>query len=339
MPRGHHVRSPGGGQRLVVDIHCHFNVAPAEELMRPHAAGQLSIQSFSSPATDAVNRKQFQCIGRVLNVIEERIADMDRLGVDVQALSPVPTQYYYFADPDLGRRAARLVNEGIAAAVARNPDRFVGLGTVPLQVPELAVQEMSYCIDTLGLRGIEIGSNVAGRELADAEFRPFFAAAQERGVLLFMHPLGFTHGQRLSRYYLNNLVGNPLESTIALSHLIFGGVLEQYPGLRLCVAHGGGFLPTYAGRMDHAWRAREDCREHISKPPSEYLRGLYFDTVVFDRPHLEYLIKTYGVDHLLMGTDYPFDMSEPDPLSLHSGLDQTAREKILGMNAAYLLGL
>jgi aminocarboxymuconate-semialdehyde decarboxylase len=198
---------------------------------------------------------------------------------------------------------------------------------------------MKRCVDELGLRGIEISSNVAGRELADPIFRPFFAAAEALGVLLFMHPLGFTHGQRLSEHYLNNLVGNPLESTVAVSHLIFGGVLERHPGLKLCVAHGGGYLPTYWGRMDHAWRDRDDCRQAIKQPPSEYLRRLYFDTVVFDRRHLEFLLKIYGAEKLLMGTDYPFDMAEPDPLALHAALDPASREQILGGNAARLLGL
>ena len=154
-----------------------------------------------------------------------------------------------------------------------------------------------------------------------------------------MHPLGFTHGQRLSEHYFNNLIGNPLESTIAVGHLIFGGVLDAYPGLKLCVAHGGGYLPGYIGRMDHAFRAREDCRQHIHREPSTYLRQLYFDTLVFDRRELKYLVETYGADHLMMGTDYPFDMSEADPVGFHSELSQVDREKILGGTAAGLLGL
>ena len=325
-------------KRFVVDIHCHLNIPAADELMRPHVAAH-SFHAFSCPASDEVNRQQFRQIGAKLNVIDERIADMDRLGVDMQAISPSPPQMYYTVEPDLGRQAARVVNDGIAAAVARHPDRLVGMGTVPLQAPELAVLEMRRCVNELGLRGIEISSNVAGRELAEPQFRPFFAAAEELDVLLFMHPLGFTHGQRLSEHYFNNLIGNPIESTIAVGHLIFGGVLDTYPGLKLCVAHGGGYLPTYWGRMDHAWRARSDCRQHIAKPPSEYLRQVYFDTLVFDRRHLRFLVDTYGPDHLLMGTDYPFDMSEPDPVGFHAQLEATEREKILGGNAARLLKL
>ena len=331
------VRIARKGRNLVVDIHCHLSIPAADELMRPHMAGRASFDTFSSPSSQEVNRQQFQAIGRKLNVIDERIAEMDALGVDIQAISPVPPQMYYAAEPDLGRQAARIVNDGIAAAVARHPQRLVGMGTVPLQAPELAVIEMKRCVDELGLRGIEISSNVAGKELADPQFRPFFAAAEELDVLLFLHPLGFTHGQRLTEHYFNNLIGNPLEATIAVGHLIFGGVLDRYPGLKLCVAHGGGYLPSYWGRMDHAWRARSDCREHIHKPPSEYLRRLYFDTVVYDRRHLKFLVDTYGAEHLLMGTDYPFDMGEPDPVNFHGELDAADREKILGANAARLL--
>jgi aminocarboxymuconate-semialdehyde decarboxylase len=326
------------GKSLIVDIHCHLNIPAADELMRPHVSAH-SFHAFSSPASDEVNRNQFRQIGAKLNNIDERLGEMDRFGVDVQAVSPAPPQMYYAVEPDLGRQAARMVNDGIAAAVARHPDRFVGMGTVPLQAPELAILEMKRCVKELGLRGIEISSHVAGRELGERQFEPFFAAAEEMGVLLFMHPLGFTHGQRLSNHYFNNLIGNPLESAIAVGHLIFEGVLDRHPGLKLCVAHGGGYLPTYCGRMDHAWRARPDCREHISKAPSQCLRQLYFDTLVFDRNHLRYLVETYGADHLLLGTDYPFDMSEPDPVGFHAEVAAGDREKILGGNAARLLKL
>src|SRR5690242_12742526 len=159
---------------LVIDIHCHLNIPAADELMRPHVSAH-SFHAFSCPASDEVNRQQFRQIGPKLNVIDARLADMDRFGVDVQAISPVPTQLYYSVDADLGRQAARIVNEGIAAAVARHPQRLVGMGTVPLQAPELAVLEMKRCVNELGLRGIEISSHVAGAELAEPRFRPFFA--------------------------------------------------------------------------------------------------------------------------------------------------------------------
>lgn len=327
------------GKQLVVDIHCHLNVGAADTLVRAQIPNPPNPLGFSSPASDEVMAKLFATIGPKLNDIDVRIAEMNALGVDAQAISPSPGQFYYFAPPELGRDAAMAVNDGIATAVSKHPGRLIGMGTVPLQEPEMAIAEMKRCVRELDLRGIEISSNVNGRELAEPEFRPFFAAAEELGILLFLHPLGFTHGQRLSEHYLNNIIGNPLESTIALSHLIFGGVLEAYPGLKLCVAHGGGYLPGYWGRMDHAYRVREDCRQHITREPSSYLRQVWLDTLVFDREELDSLVRTQGADRLCLGSDYPFDMAEPDPVGFHSHLAELDREKILGMNAAALLGL
>ncbi|MGZ8337751.1 MAG: amidohydrolase family protein [Allosphingosinicella sp.] len=327
------------GRHLVVDIHCHLNIASADALIRAEIPDPPNPLPFSSPASNAVNAKLFAAIGPKLNGVEQRLADMDALGVDVQAISPSPGQYYYFAPPELGRAAARVVNDGIAAAVAAHPDRLVGMGTVPLQNVAMAVEEMRRCVRELDLRGIEISSNVNGRELADPEFRPFFAEAEALGLLVFMHPLGFTHGERLSEHYLNNIIGNPIESTVALSHLIFGGVLDAHPGLKLCVAHGGGYLSGYWGRMDHAWRAREDCRQHIHREPSTYLRQIWFDTLVFDQDELDWLVATHGAERLCLGSDYPFDMAEPDPVGFHARLEEKAKARILGLNAAELLGL
>ena len=327
------------GKHLVIDIHCHLNVAAADALIRSEIADPPNPLAFSSPASNAVNAKLFAEIGPKLNGVDERIGEMDRMGVDIQAISPSPGQYYYFAPPELGRQASRIVNDGIASAVARHRDRLVGMGTVPLQDTQMAVAEMHRCVSELGLRGIEISSHVNGRELAEDGLRPFFAAAEELGILLFLHPLGFTHGERLSDHYLNNIVGNPIESTIALAHLIFGGVLDAHPGLKLCVAHGGGYLPGYWGRMDHAWKVRADCRQHIARKPSSYLRQVWLDTLVFDPEELQSLVRTHGADHLCLGTDYPFDMAESDPVGFHSGLDEDVKARILGLNAAGLLGL
>ncbi|MFK8031882.1 MAG: amidohydrolase family protein [Gammaproteobacteria bacterium] len=327
------------GKHLTVDIHAHLNVASAGELIREAVPDAPNPLPFSCPATDAVNGKMFQMIGPKLNGVDSRIADMDELGVDVQAISPSPGQYYYFAPDDVGRDASRMINDGVAEAVSKYPDRLVGMGTVPMQNTELAIAEMRRCVNDLGMRGIEISTHVNGHELAEETFRPFFAAAEELDIVLFLHPLGFSHGQRLSKHYLDNIIGNPLESTIAVSHLIFEGVLQQHAGLKLCVAHGGGYLPGYWGRMDHAYQAREDCCQHITRKPSDFLRQIWFDTLVFDQDQLDELVRTHGADKLCMGSDYPFDMAEPDPVGFHDRLDATSRQKILGANAAKLLGL
>lgn len=323
----------------MVDIHCHLNVRPADELLRAEIADPPNPMAYMSADSMQVNGKMFAEIGKKLNSVDGRLADMDRLGVDVQAISPSPGQYFYFAPPELGRSTSQAVNDGIAAAVEQHPDRLVGLGTVPLQNTEMAVAELQRCVNELGLRGVEVGTNVDGTELADERLRPFFAAAEELGVLVFMHPLGFSHGERLAEHYLDNIIGNPIESSIALSHLIFEGVLDAYPGLKLCVAHGGGYLPGYWGRMDHAYRAREDCQRNIDREPSSYLRQVWLDTLVFDTNQLDFLVKTHGADKLCLGSDYPFDMAEPDPVPFHDGLSESDKARILGINAADLLGL
>jgi aminocarboxymuconate-semialdehyde decarboxylase len=264
---------------------------------------------------------------------------MDRAGIDIQAISPAPGQYYYWAPPDLARQSARLINERIAEIVAEHPDRFVGLAAVPLQAPELAVAELDYAVRKLGLRGVEINTNVAGEELSAERFRPFFAKAQELDVLIFLHPSGFTEGRRLAEHYFINVIGNPLDSTVAVHHLIFDGVLEDYPGLKIVVAHGGGYLPAYSGRIDHAHSARTDCRRVIKKKPTSYLKKLYFDTIVFTHHQLEYLAQQYGSNHILLGTDYPYDMALPNAVRFveSAGLGETDKAAMLGLNAAKLL--
>ena len=324
-----------------VDIHCHVHTLEADELVkhvfRPETE---SLAKFANAATREVNQKQMQTIRSKLTSVETRLADMDKSGIDIQAISPAPFQYYYWAEPELARQTSRMINDNIAGIVAGNPDRFVGLGTVPLQSPDMAVAELERMVRELGLRGVEISTDVGGEELSHERYRPFFAKAQELGILVFMHPSGYTDGQRLSDHYFINVIGNPLASTVAVSHLIFGGVLDAYPRLKLCVAHSGGFLPAYSGRMDHAHRARPDCRRLIKKAPTSYLKKLYFDTVVFTDHQLEYLVQQYGSDHVLLGSDYPYDMAAPDPVRhvmSAGGLSRAEKAAVLGGNAARLL--
>ncbi|KZN15324.1 amidohydrolase family protein [Marinomonas sp. TW1] len=328
------------GKHLVVDIHCHLNIPAADAIVQAKYPGPPpGIHEFSSAKSNEVNKAQFCTIGPTLNDISLRIADMDKLGVDVQVISPNPGQYFYYTDAETGLKASQTINNGIAEAIATNPERFVGMGTVPMQDIDMAIVEMTRCAKELNFRGIEINTNVNGKDLHEEELGRFFAAAEELDILLFLHPLGFTHANRMKEYYFNNLIGNPLESTLAVGHLIFGGVLDRYPGLKICVAHGGGYIPGYWGRMDHGWRARPDCSEHCKELPSSYLRKMWFDTLVFDKAQLHSLVSTHGADRLCLGSDYPFDMAEPNPVEFHNQLDEEDKAKILGLNAASLLGL
>jgi aminocarboxymuconate-semialdehyde decarboxylase len=192
------------------------------------------------------------------------------------------------------------------------------------------------------MRGIEIAGSVQGEDLSAERFRPIFAKCEELGLVIFMHPTGFTEAGRMAPWHLGNLIGNPLESTVAVHHLIFGGVLDAYPGLKLVIAHGGGFLPAYSGRIDHAAAARPDTCEHIHHDPTHYLKRLYFDTMVFTHHQLEYLVEQWGADHILMGTDYPYDMGEIDPIGFVEGAQRLSdgdRKAVLGGNAARLLNI
>jgi aminocarboxymuconate-semialdehyde decarboxylase len=256
-------------------------------------------------------------------------------------VSPAPQQTYYWTEPGVGATLARQINERLAEIVGKWPDRFVGLGSVPLQDPDLAVTELEYLVRKLNLRGVEINGSVNGMDLTDGRLglEKFFAKVQELDVILFMHPTGYTQGERLLDHYFNNVIGNPLETTVAASHLIFDGVMERYPRLKVVLPHGGGFLAHYWERMNHAWKARPDCRTIIKKKPTSYLEKFYFDTIVFDPRMLDNMVRRYGADRVVLGTDYPFDMGVEDPVGFvqRGRLSSADKAKIMGGNAARLL--
>jgi aminocarboxymuconate-semialdehyde decarboxylase len=331
------------GKSLRVDIHCHyFNQAVAVKVAHLNPAQYEPSVTFANAMTREVNVKQIRDRMSKLTTIETRLKDMDRMGIDMQAVSPAPNQCYYWTEPELGVELSRMVNDRLAEIVATWPDRFVALGTVPLQQIDLAVAELERCVKKLGLRGVEINPSVNGMDLTDPRLNleKFFAKAQALDVIIFMHPIGFTQGERLIDHYFNNVIGNPLETTIAASHLIFDGVMHRYPKLKIVLPHAGGYLAHYWARMDHGHRARPDCRTAIKRPPSSYLAKMYFDTITFDAEMLRHMIDKYGPGHVLLGTDYPYDMGEDDPLELIGsvrGLRRAERDMIEGGNATRLL--
>jgi len=331
------------GKWFTLDIHCHVRSEAAAALVEDNpAVAQWYLETAANQRSQDINRDNGERTRRQSVSAEQRIADMDIMGIDIQAISPAPRQTYYGADPDLGLAAARAVNDFIAEICARRPDRFVGLGTVPLQAPEFALAELERLHRSLGFRGIEIMTHVAGEDLSAARFRKIFARCEELGLVVFMHPDGFTEARRLADHYLANVIGNPLDTTVAVHHLIFGGVLDDHPNLKLVLAHGGGYLPAYSGRIDHAAAARPDCCDHLRAMPTTYLKRLYFDALVYTHHQLEYLVEQYGADHVLIGTDYPADMGEIDPIGFiegAAGLGDAERRAILGGNAARLLNL
>lgn len=333
------------GRSLRVDIHCHYLNPQVQQKTAPLDPGQYDpSRVYANAFTREVNVKQVTDRGPKLSTIEVRLKDMDRMGIDIQAVSPAPNQCAYWAEPDFGLEISRMVNDRLAEIVATWPERFVALGTVPLQNADMAVAELERCVKTLGLRGVEINPNVNGMDLTDPRLKldKFFAKVQELGVVIFMHPLGYTQGERLMDHYFNNVIGNPLETTVAVSHLIFDGVMERHPKLKVVLPHAGGYLAHYWARMDHAHRARPDCHTVIKKAPTSYLRKFYFDTITFDRDMLRHLIDKWGEDHVLLGTDYPYDMGEVDPVGLIESVPRLGRaekDRIMGGTAARLLGI
>lgn len=277
-----------------------------------------------------------------LVMADERIRAMDAQGIDIEALSVNP--FWYAAERDLAARLIRLQNEKLAELCAARPDRFVAFATAALQHPDLAVEQLVYGVKQLGLRGLSVGGSVAGAELADPKFHPVWAKAEELGVLVFIHPMGTAElkGRLGGSGGLDNTIGNPLETTIALSHLIFEGTLDRYPGLRICAAHGGGYLPSYAHRSDAIGRTFPGrITVPLKKRPTEYLRQLHYDSIVFTPEALRHLAAEVGSSQIVMGTDYPFPWTSTsvDHILSTPGLSDAERIAMLGGTAARLLGL
>jgi aminocarboxymuconate-semialdehyde decarboxylase len=270
-----------------------------------------------------------------------RLEDMDRLGIDRQVLSPPPVMFCYWAEAKACQGFARMQNENVAAIAARHPARFAGMATVPLQDPALAVEELAHCRERLGLRAVEIGTCPGGRDFDDPALFPFFEAARDLGMAVFVHPATPLVGQeRLTRYYFPLIVGNPLETALAISKLIYGGVLERLPDLRIGFAHGGGAFPFTLARLDHGWHVRPEGPAAIPKEPRAYARRLFFDSLTLSPANLRFLVQELGVDRVVLGSDYPFDMGDPDPVASlgAAGFEAQVRAAIEGENAARFLG-
>src|SRR5881397_1340619 len=307
------------GRRVkTVDVHAHCAVPEAMALMGLKAEPQTLIMG------------------------QDRIRAMDEQGIDVEALSINP--YWYKAERDLARALIKVQNEKLAELCASQPQRFVAFAAVALQYPDLAAEQLEEGVKKLGLRGGSIGANVAGEELSDPKFHPFWAKAEQLGCLIFIHPQGGTAGfeQRLrGSGGLANFIGNPLDTTIALSHLIFEGTLDRFPGLKICSAHGGGYLPSYAARSDNSLRVAPDMNTGIKlkKRPTEYLKTMYYDTLVFTSEALRHLAAEVGVSQLVVGTDHPIPWQDKsiDHILKAPSFSDADRRAMLGETAAKLL--
>ncbi|MGN8552307.1 UNVERIFIED_CONTAM: amidohydrolase [Microbacterium sp. SLM126] len=328
---------------MTTDVHAHL-LLPAM-----HAEVERRAPELVAEAAELERRRNgvasLQASGAMIGAripkltdVRARLAAMDEQGVQRQWVSVSPNHFYPWAPEGLAAWVAMETNRLIAEHVAQAPDRLVGLGVVPLQHPHRAVEYLDDAVLGRGLAGVEISSFAGDVELSDERLEPFWARAAELGCIVFLHPFGCSLDERLDRFYLSNTVGQPTENAVALSHVIFSGVLDRHPDLKIVAAHGGGYLPFAIGRSDHAWHVRPEARrcEHA---PSTYLRKLWFDTVVHDPVALRHLIEVAGGGRVLMGSDFPFDMGLEDPVAAvqSAGLPEDLTRLVLGGNAEALL--
>ena len=312
-----------GRRATTIDVHAHCVIPEALVLLG------LKLDDQRGPGIGEVGAR--------------RIREMDEQGIDMEALSINPQ--WYQAERDVAAQVVKIQNEKLAGFCATYPDRFVAFASVALQYPDLAVQQLVDGVKKLGLRGAAVGASVAGAEFSDPKFHPFWAKAEELGVLIFIHPQSTP--QLASRFkgngWLANTIGNPLDTTIALSHLIFEGTLDRFPGLKICSAHGGGFLPSYAPRSDNCLRVAPemDTGVKLKKKPTEYLRQMYYDTLVFTPEALRHLAAEVGASQLVIGTDHPipWQSESVDHIFNTPGFSDAERRAMLGGTAARLLGV
>lgn len=332
------------GERLhTVDMHAHMITPLVEKLVAGRAERQAELEAraraMGAQSVEHNTKVEMPHAMAALTSLPVRLDDMERMGVDIQVVSPMPSQNYYWAEPDLAEQIVSLQNEHIAAACAQHSNRLMGLGTLSLQHPQLAVAQLETAVRRLGLRGFQLSTRVNGLELSHRSLDPVWSKAQSLGCVIFVHPLGCSFGERLAPSYLSSSIGQPMEVAAALSHLIFGGVLDRYPALKICAAQGGGSLPSHIARCDHAYHERPDART-MREAPSAYLRRIWFDSLVHSSDALRRLIDQVGVSQIVVGTDYPFDLGYYEIHSMVGGtpnLDAAELDAILGGNAARLL--
>ena len=296
------------------------------------------------PEAMALVGRKVEAEGLLQSRMSDRLQAMDEQGIDVEALSINP--YWYTADRDVAKKLIQLQNEKLAEICAAEPDRFVAFATVALQHPDLAAEQLEEGVKKYNLRGAGLGGSVAGLELSDPRFHPFWAKAEQLGVLVFIHPQGTAELEATTRLsgdgLLTNTIGNPLETTIALSHLIFEGTLDRFPGLKICAAHGGGYLPSYAARSDAVMTTfPKRMTGTMKKKPTEYVRQLYYDSIVFTPEALRHLAAEAGPGQIVMGTDYPFPWTSTsvDHILDTPGFSDAEKVAMLGGTAMTLLGI
>ncbi|MCY4542490.1 MAG: amidohydrolase family protein [Rhodobacteraceae bacterium] len=272
--------------------------------------------------------------------LQARLESMDRQGVSVHALS-LTQPMVYWAPATLAKRLSELFNDACMDAYKAYPTRFAGLAMLPMNAPDLALAELDRIVGRPGICGIYMGTRIGDLELSDPSLFPVYEAIEDVGFAVFLHPIRVMEPQRLRKFYLTNLIGNPTETVVAASHLMFGGVLDRFPDLTFCLPHAGGSLPYLIGRITHGWKVRPECR-HLDNPPDTYLRRFHYDTISHSHAALEHLVSLVGADRVVMGSDFCFDMSCRRPVEFvgrSAGLTEAEKSLILSGNARRLLAM
>nr|KAJ3418860.1 hypothetical protein HK105_007748 [Polyrhizophydium stewartii] len=331
---------------LRVDMHTHILPRHLPDLSQKYGyGGWISTQPIDGDSTKArmmLDGKHFRDVSCNCWDAEVRVGECNDTSVDVQVLSTVPVLFNYWAKPEHCLDLAKYLNDDIASTCQQHPDRFIGLGTLPMQAPDLAVKELHRCIKELGLAGVQIGSHVNDWNLDAPELDPIWTACEELDAPVFIHPWDMEQKGRMQKYWFPWLIGMPCETTMAAASLIFGGVLERHPKLRVCLAHGGGSFPYTIGRLEHGFNVRPDLvATNNKRAPSEYLGRIWCDSLVHDEDALDLLVKKMGIDRIILGSDYPFPLGEHRPGELvdgHKTMSAEDKAKILGLNALGFFG-
>lgn len=324
-----------------IDVHAHaIPLEMIDEMRRAHPdlAPTLHERDDGFHLSYASGRKSGPLPVGMLDV-SARLADMDTAGVDRQVVSAAPPNFNYAAPAQVGIDFTQIQNDALLTMSAKEPDRLQVFAHLPLQDVQACLAELERIGSREPVKGVQLGSNVLGRNLDDADFEPLWEAIAAADLAVIIHPDSVAGADRMRSYYLQNFVGNPTDSTIAIASLIFGGVLERHPGLRLCFVHGGGFAPYQIGRWDHGWSCRPEAQTVISIAPSEYFSKLFFDSLTHDELSLRFLGERVGWDHVLLGSDYQFDMADRDPVGSVQALklDVDVEAQVLGQNAERFL--
>jgi aminocarboxymuconate-semialdehyde decarboxylase len=331
------------GKVKAIDVHAHIFDEPMMDGIRRIAP------ALDCKLTDVDSKQGRLHIGHIQQWphprgawdMSVRLKDMDDNGVDVQVLSQTPQTFLYDQDAAMVAETSRMMNERLADCVKKNPQRFMAIAAVPLQDAKKAADELKHAMTKLGLKGMQIGTNVKQKNLDDPALEPLWATAEELGAFILMHPQFVVPTDRFKDYYFRNFIGNPLETTIGAASLVFGGVMERHPRLKICLSHAGGYVPFQIGRFRHGWNEREESRKHLKVSPEASFRRFYFDTLAHYDGALQYVINNYTPDHVLMGSDYPFDMGAFDCPAIVRRQPISAMDKaaILHRNAEHLLNI